>query len=232
MTCTKMSGVTMISSERPNRVRGSSRLCQRGSCTARRASVSGSAPRRRAPSEASIGLEDIADAPNSLQIAREFRVALDLASEPRHLHVDRAHIPAELRLLGEPLAANGRAGAPGERPEERRLGRGQVHGFIAAPELRTLEVEAEPAEPRLTRARAIDRGAREDIADAQHQFARLERLHQIVIGALLEAVYAVLRLGHGGEQQDGYAALRLQARRQLEAVLAGHHHVDDREVVL
>src|SRR5690349_3764739 len=175
-----MSGVTMISSERPNRVRGSSRLYQRGSCTARRASAIGSAPRRPVPSEASIGLEDIADASNGLQIAREFRVALDLAPEPRHLHVDRAHVPTELRLLGEPLAADGRAGAPGERAEKGRLGRGQVHGFITAPELRALEVEAEPAEPHLARARAIDSGSREDVADAQHQLARLERLHQII----------------------------------------------------
>src|ERR1043166_303030 len=114
-----MSGVTMISSERPNSVRGSSRLYQRGSCTARRASAIGSAPSRPAVPGASIGLEDIADAPDGLQITREFRIAFYLAPEPRHLHVDRAHVAAELRLLGEALSADGRAGAPGERAEER-----------------------------------------------------------------------------------------------------------------
>src|SRR5262249_26787351 len=101
----------MISSERPNRLRGSNRLCQRGSCTAWRASASPPPARPAAEPGASIGLEDIADAAHRLQVARIFGIALDLAPEPRDLHVDRAHIAAELRLFGEPLAAYGGAGA-------------------------------------------------------------------------------------------------------------------------
>src|SRR5690242_11502969 len=130
----------MIRSERPKRVRGSNRLCQRVSCTAWRASASRPALSPAAAPGASIGFEDIADAPHRLQIAREFGIALDLAAEPRHLHVDGADVAAELCLFGEPLTADGRAGPLGEHAEERRFGGGQVHGLVAAQELTALEV--------------------------------------------------------------------------------------------
>ena len=93
----------MIRSDRPNRVRGSRRLCQRRSSAELRACATEPPASRVAEPGASIGLEDIADAPHRLQIAREFGISLDLAAEPRHLHVDGAHVAAELRLLGEPL---------------------------------------------------------------------------------------------------------------------------------
>src|SRR5215472_10708926 len=109
-----MSGVTMIKSERPNRLRGSRRLCQRRSSTARRASAIAPAPSPAAAPRASIGLEDIADTSHRLKVARELRIALDLAPKPGHLHVDRSHVAAELRLLGEPLAADGRTRASRE----------------------------------------------------------------------------------------------------------------------
>src|SRR5579864_4010873 len=137
-----MSGVTMIRSERPNRLRGSRRLCQRGSSTARRAVV-WLAPSLPTAPGASIGLEDITDASHRLEVAREFRIALDLAPQSGHLHVDRAHVAAELRLLGEPLAADGSARPSRERCQQRRLRGGQVHRLLAPPELRALHVESE-----------------------------------------------------------------------------------------
>src|SRR5262249_53270577 len=130
----RTSGVTMISRARPNRLRGRTRLYQRVSCTAWRASAAPPAPRLTAVPGASIRLEDIADACHRREVARDFRIALDLAAEPRHLHVDRPDVTAELRLLREPLAADGRAGPLGERTQERRLGGGQVHGLVGAPE--------------------------------------------------------------------------------------------------
>src|SRR5690348_16667278 len=110
MICSRISGVTMISSERPNSVRGSIRFSHPGRAPAapKRAAGTGVRPAASAGGGAavkvSIGLEDIAGTAHGLQVTREFRVALDLAPQPGHLHVDGADVAAELRLLGEVLA--------------------------------------------------------------------------------------------------------------------------------
>ena len=83
----------------------------------------------------SIRLEDIAGAAHGLEIAGEFRVALDLAPEPRHLHVDGADIAAELRLLGQCLARYRDTGAAHQRGQQRGLGGGQMHRLLAAEQL-------------------------------------------------------------------------------------------------
>ncbi len=64
----------------------------------------------------------------------------------------------------------------------------------------------------------------------KHQFARLERLRQVIVGALLEAADAVLRLRHRRQEQDRHLALAAQAARQRDAVLARHHHVEDQKI--
>ena len=80
--CTRISGMTMISSERPNIVRGSTRLIQRaGGCRAppnfgvgllrRFGTGRGRRFATAATSGSSIRLEDIAGAAHGLQIARE-----------------------------------------------------------------------------------------------------------------------------------------------------------------
>src|SRR6185312_2570926 len=178
----------------------------------------------------SIGFEDIAGAAHGLEIAREFGVALDLAAQSCHLHIDGADIAAELRLLGERLARDRLARPARQRHEQRRLRRRQMHGFDAAIELAARQVEPAGAEAQFRRRDYRLRYALEDVADAQHQFTRLEGLRQIVVGAVLEAVDAVLGLGHGGEQQDRQAALAPEAARELEAVLARHHHVEHQEI--
>ena len=56
------------------------------------------------------------------------------------------------------------------------------------------------------------RGALEDVADAQQQFAGLERLGQIVVGADLEARDAVIRLGPRGQHEDRHIRGRSRSR--------------------
>src|SRR6185437_10626025 len=180
MICRRTSGVTMIRIERPKRLRGSARLTRlRGRSGVGSATAAGS----------SIGLEDIARPSDGLEIAREARILLDLAPEPRHLHVDSAQIAAELALLRQRLARHRGAGGLDEAGEQRRLGRRQMHRLLAAEELAPLAVEAEGAEADL--ADALGRRRRqalEDVADAQHQLARLEGLRQVVVGAALQPV--------------------------------------------
>src|SRR5215813_8190275 len=189
MICTRMSGVTMMRMERPKRLRGSARLTKLrwslpGSPAPRDAAVSRPLP----ASSSSIRLEDITGASDRLEIARELDVLLDLAAQPRHLHVDGADIAAELRLLGKRLARDGGAGALDENAEQRRLGGGEMHQLGAAGELAAVEIEAEGAEADVAHDLACRRRhALQDVADAQHQLARLERLGEIVVGAALEA---------------------------------------------
>src|SRR5690348_11958837 len=102
MIWTSTSGITINSSERPNIVCGSNRLIQpRGRMS--KSSAASDGGDNKAPdgagAAASIRLERIAGAAHGLQIARETRVAFDLAAQSRHLHVDGADIAAELAGL-------------------------------------------------------------------------------------------------------------------------------------
>src|SRR4051794_12156930 len=97
----------MMSSDRPNKLRGSTCLMS-GSCVS-----PGAAP--ASGGAASVRLEDIAGAPDGLQVARELRILLDLSPEPGHLDIDRTHVAAELAGLAQRLARDGLADALGER---------------------------------------------------------------------------------------------------------------------
>jgi hypothetical protein len=70
----------------------------------------------------------------------------------------------------------------------------------------------------------------QDIVDAQHQFARLERLGEIVVGAGFKAGDAALAFRARGQQHDGHVQRLAQALDQRHAVLSGHHNVDDEEI--
>src|SRR5580658_7876135 len=225
MSCASTSGSTMMMSERPKSERGSTRLNQR-----RWLSPGAAGWRGHAAAGRSIGLEDIAGAAHGLQIAREFGIALDLAAQPRHLDVDGPHIAAELRLLRERLARHGLAGAARQRQKQRHLGGGQMHELAAAIELAASQIEAEGAEAELAGDGARLRHALQDVADAQHQLARLEGLADVVVGAALKAVDAILGLGHRRQQEDWDAALPAQRAREIEATLARHHDVEDQEI--
>src|SRR5262249_26646525 len=175
----------------------------------------------------SIRLEDIAGTSDRLEIARELDVLLYLAAQSRHLHVDGADVAAELRLLGERLARDGDAGALDENAEQRRLGGGEMHELGAAGEFAAVEIEAEGAEADVAHDLACRRRhTLQDVADAQHQLARLEGLGEIVVGAALEAGDAVLGLGHRGQEEDRHTAGAAKIGGELEAALARHHDVE------
>src|SRR5438132_12853030 len=111
MICTSTSGSTINSSERPNIVCGSNRLIRLRWRRSRSAGTSpGGSPadgprgaNAAAIAAASLRLERIADAAHGLQVARIARVALDLAAQPGHLHIDVADVAAELRRLRQIL---------------------------------------------------------------------------------------------------------------------------------
>src|SRR5579872_2217812 len=119
MICTSTSGITISSSERPNIVRGASRLSQ-----PLRRRPAGAVPLATSPAStsaaaaASVGLERIAGAANRMEIAWEARVVLDLPAQPHHLHVDVAHIAAEMGRLRQLLARDRLAGALCQAAEE------------------------------------------------------------------------------------------------------------------
>src|SRR6516164_7569075 len=134
-----------INSERPNIVRGKNPLIQpRGRSSGPPAdrpsgSVPGSAQLSGtgvpiappADPPASVAPERITGAADRLQIAREARVALDLAAQPRHLDVDVADIAAELRRQRQFLARDRLRRLLRQGEQQCRLGRRQMYRFAA-----------------------------------------------------------------------------------------------------
>ena len=63
---------------------------------------------------------------------------------------------------------------------------------------------------------------------ARHQFARAERLDQVIIGPGLQPLDARLFPGARGEQNDGKRSqhsILAHPRQQAKAVEPGHHHI-------
>ena len=70
-------------------------------------------------------------------------------------------------------------------------------------------------------------------ADASDQFIRAERLHEIIIGAGVEAVNAIFNLSFRREHQHRHGiGEATQLGADLEAIQLRHHHVEQDEVGL
>src|SRR5215472_2699116 len=177
--------MTTISSERPNIVRGSTRLIQRRGRISNSVWGSGSAESTAGPNSRSVAavirtpsvrLEGIAGAAHRLQVTREARIALDLAAQPRHLDIDVAHVAAELGRARQLFARYRLASPLGERGEQPRFGRCQMHGVTATEELTAIDIEAAAPQADFARSGVRRRPALQDVADTKNQLARLERL--------------------------------------------------------
>ena len=85
-----------------------------------------------------------------------------------------------------------------------------------------------------TSRRAAGGGARlvaaQNGAHAGHQFARIERLGQIIVRAEFQADDAVHVVGARGEHEHRHAALFAQPPEDFEAVHTGQHDVQDYQV--
>src|SRR5216683_5684717 len=237
MICTSTSGITIKSSERPNIVCGSSRLIRLRWRMSRSAGASpGASPPNGAigaSAAASLGLERIAGAPHGLQVAGIARIELDLAAQPRHLHIDIADVAAELRRLRQILARYRLAGARRETGQQPRLGGGQVHDLVAAKQFAPGEIKAKPAEANGAHRLVRDPAALDDVADPQDQLARFERFRKEVVGALFEPVDPIFGLSHRSQQQDreaGAPSVTAQRTGQVEPAFSGHHYVEHNEI--
>ena len=79
-------------------------------------------------------------------------------------------------------------------------------------------------------ALAVRRHTAQDGLHARQQFARLEGLGQVVVGAEFEADHAVHHVAARGEHDDRQLALLADGAAEFEAVHLGQHHVEDRGV--
>jgi len=125
--------------------------------------------------------------------------------------------------------------------EQRELARGQRGGGAGASQFASAEVDHRVAEADFrfglagrSRRRRHHPAAQHGV-DARHQFARIERLGQVVVGAQFQTDDAVDLVALGGQHDDGeipaFLVLRAQAAANRQAVLARHHQVEHDEVV-
>ena len=121
----------------------------------------------------------------------------------------------------------------GKNAQHLALAIGQANDLVAAAQLAAHDMEDEFAEAhRFDRRRGGRPGALEDVADAQREFARLERLGHVIVGADLQPLDADLGFGARGQHQDRDARRRADRLGEVEAALARHHHVEDQEIEL
>jgi hypothetical protein len=121
------------------------------------------------------------------------------------------------------------ARARGEQRQQVELGRRQVHARRHAHAPRRGSISSAPTRTR-RRGRRTPLDAPEQRAHAGDQFARGERLGDVVVGADREPDEHVGLLRPGREHQHGHRPVTLQAAADLEAVESGQHQVEHHEV--
>ena len=151
-----------------------------------------------------------------LEAARDEH-AVDQARHLRHMLADLRHGRAP--LVGRQVVGLEHLGDEAER-RQRVPQVVDEHGDVVAP-LR-LEHALQPE--------GLERGAH-----AREELARVDGLRQVGVGALLETGLDGVRLApRGGEHDHGRAsaAPRAKATQHLDAVHAGHRHVEQHELRL
>src|SRR5574343_151077 len=232
---------------RPTRLRGSRRRSVASSGAGLVAS--GSARRgfgmERATTGAGVSAravrhEDVAHTPHGLDVAWRSSVVLDQLAQARDLHVQAAVEGLELAPAGQQrefFARQRLARVAHQVLEHGELARGQRQFFAVLLQHARAEVESEGAKAHhlvLARGGAggfLRRTTAQHGVDAGQQFAWVEGLAQVVVGAHFQAHDAVHVLALGGEHDDGCAVVGgTQAAADREAVFAGHHQVQHDQI--
>src|SRR5208282_1122721 len=146
--------------------------------------------------------EAVARAADRFEVTRVFRVRFDFLTDAADVNVDRAwgHIggvaPDRIEKV---IAGKDAANVAGKVVEQAKLGGGGGHGLSADGEDHSGGVDGDvPYFERTGRERTLK--AAEHGLDPGHEFARAERLGNVVIGSDLETEDAVGFAALGGEE--------------------------------
>ena len=186
-----------------------------------------------------VGAQHVAFVAHGLDELRIARIFVELLSNAAHLQVDRALERvrvASLREVEQLVATEHALGMLEEDLEQAKL-RTRQHDddALRIDEMPCGEVERPSRKAHARRRRRLEArwqrlGAPQDAADARQQLSRLERLGEIVVGAHFQADDAIDRLAARGQHDHRQVRARAQRAAQLQAVLAGHHEVEDDQV--
>ena len=167
------------------------------------------------------------------------RIGLDLAPDAAHQHVDAALERAGISALGEVEQAVARqhpARPFAEGLQQVELGAGhrdeRAGGIAQFP-----QADVDPPSEKGERGRTLDGAGRargslaaQDRLDPGEQFARIERLREIVVGAHFEPDDTIHVFAARGQHDDRRLRRGANLAAQAEAVLARQHHVEDEKI--
>ena len=173
-------------------------------------------------------------APRRVCISFTLVPVVDLSAQALDVHLDevRHRIEAVVPdVLGDVGAADDFALPPHKVLEQRVFLRGELNGAPAALDAARARIDGEILD---RQDRGRERGpAAEQRADPREQLGKVVRLGQVVVGAGIEALDALVRFPARGQHQDGRRdAFRAQLAAHVEPVDAGQEDVEDDEVVV
>ncbi len=168
------------------------------------------------------------------------RVGLDQLAQARDLHVDGAieyFVFAPAREFHQFVTRQRHARVSEQDFQQREFSRGERDRGAGAGQRAGGEIDRDLAEAHLA---FLDRGgARRQRGgtpaqhgmDARHQFARVERFGQVIVGTHFQADDAVDVVALGGQHDDRDRVLRpAQAPAHRQTVFARHHQVEHDQV--
>src|SRR5580704_10868993 len=179
-------------------------------------------------------LEAIPSTAHGFKIARRLGVSLDLFANPANVNVDRARgDKASVAPHGvqQMVAAEDPARMAGQIVQKAELGGRRRDQLAVHPELHRAGVDFNVFE--------LDDGRRswpleapQDSLDASYQLARREGLGDVVVGAHLQAMHAVVLCSARGQKDDGHdtqGGVLAQPPAKVETIAAGHHDIQQKE---
>ena len=106
-----------------------------------------------------------------------------------------------------------------------------MNGLVALAQFAAIEViDVGSKRGLLQRLHRRRRSALEDIADSQHQLARLERLGDIIVGADLQSLDPALGFMTRRQHDDRHRRGCADEAGEIEPGFTRHHHVEDQEI--
>ena len=180
------------------------------------------------------GHQLVAHAPHGEYVLGHRGIHLDLGAQAPDVHVDQAPV-AEVVVAPDPveqlLAAEHLVGAGRQLAQQAELGPGAVHLLaVEAAQHPLLGQQLEVAEGQRAGLLLGRPGPAQQGADAGGQLLGHERLGDVVVGARLQPGHDVVGVRARRHDDDRHRAAAPQGAAALEAVHAGQHQVDERDV--